>query len=303
MELKWVWIFTLVGIVFLAGCIQLPGGAPTAKAGVASGVIVKSFLPDVGEIYSGEPISFTLEVENVGESAATNVRATIYGLGDEWKDECSSKKTQTVDTGTLERAIPEIKAPGGFGTVVWTCSSPTVKVDTNYVAMARVTYTYTTNVTASIRVYNSTYLKLLPRKEMETIYKTPAVGSIRISKAPVTVSFAGPAATRALVDGSGKQGSLTVLISNVGQGSPYLGTNMKVPKVKIDNISIEGVEGEKCEPSGEITLPVSGQRPITCTFNLPSVTEFKDFQFTLQLSYNYFIDTSTPIKVLKPPTV
>jgi len=63
-------LFSLILLVFLAGCI----GQPTEEIpGIATGVVIKTFSPDIPEIFSGDSITFYLSLENIGEEDATDV--------------------------------------------------------------------------------------------------------------------------------------------------------------------------------------------------------------------------------------
>src|SRR3989337_4098656 len=109
MEKELFALLSLVGLVVLAGCISLPG--TTTTTGAASGVIIKAFGPDLPEIFSGDPVTFTINVENIGEEDATGVTAKLFGLGTDWT--ITSTATQTI--GDLPKAQPSISVPGGQG--------------------------------------------------------------------------------------------------------------------------------------------------------------------------------------------
>jgi hypothetical protein len=299
MELKWVWIFTLVGIVFLAGCIQLPGGTQTTRGGVSSGVVIKSFYAVNPEIYSGDDAYFDFTVENIGESDANNVCVKIYGLSDmEWTNWQPSNKMTCP--GLLNKANPTEKLPGGIATGEFSVKSPQgLKVDTTYTALIRVMYSYSTSGEGKIKLYNKTYLNAMPIEEAKKIRSSSGIESFVTTKgAPVQLSLTG--LPRPLEDG-GSSRKITLVIENVGQGGNYLTTpddrKVRIKTFKVGNTDCTSVAGFEREPA----LPRTGSKMITCEFTVPPVSEFTTIPVKVEIEYNYFVDTSTTIKVLKSP--
>jgi len=284
-------LLSLIFLVYLSGCI---GQAPAAK-GVATGVIIKSFKPDIPEIFSEDSVVFTLTVENVGEEDAHDVQAKLFGLGTDWTWDSSK---QTIGDGNLLKSQPKDKIPGGTGDITWNANSPSgLKVDNTYTAGVRVYYSYKTTALGTIKVYNQNYLKAKP-EEAEKIMKSSGVASFSVTKAPVSISLAGVA--RPLIYRSGTQiSALTILIDNVGQGNPYRETEtdmeITITKFKVSNTNCLDKISDKTP-----RLPRTGQKSVSCTFNLPTtVVEYTTIPMEVELSYKYFVDSSTTIKVLK----
>lgn len=276
----------LVFVVFLSGCLGQAPGAP----GATTGVIIKSFAPDISEIYSGDSVVFSLTVENVGEEDATNVQAKLFGLGTGWAGLSSEYKY--VNPSTLLKSQPEYKIPGGMGDAQWEPTSPTLRVDNTYTASVRLKYKYITSAHGDIKVYTQDYLKTRP-EEAESVMKSPGISSFSVSKAPITVSLTGVA--RPLVTAPGRTASIAVLISNIGQGAPFK-TSENDMIITIDSITVGGTT---CVSDTEKRLPRGGQGSAACTFIIPNFTDYSTVPIDVQLSYSYFIDASTTIKVLK----
>lgn len=279
-------LILLVFVVFLSGCVGQVPGVP----GAATGVIIKSFSPDISEIYSGDSVVFSLAVENVGEEDATNVQAKLFGLGTGWTG--WSTAYDDVNPSTLLKSQPEYKIPGGMGDAQWEPTSPTLRVDNTYTASVRLKYDYVTSAHGDIKVYTQDYLKTRP-EEAESIMKSPGIASFSVSKAPVTVSLTGVA--RPLVTSPGKTASIAVLISNIGQGAPFKNTENDMT-ITIDSIKVGDTT---CVSGVDKRLPRGGQGSASCSFKIPDFTDYSTVPIDVQLSYSYFVDASTTIKVLK----
>ncbi len=287
---KIVLFLLVIGVVFIAGCIGQP---EEGIKGVTIGVIIKSFAPDISEIFSGDPVTFSLSVENVGEEDATNVEAALFGLGTDWDWD---KTAQSI--GDLSKSQPQYKIPGGTGDVQWDATSPEdLKVDNTYTAGVRVTYGYKTTAYGTIKVYNSDYLRTKP-EEAENIMKSSGIATFSTTKAPITISLAGVA--RPLIYRElGQKSTITIQIGDIGPGDPYtdkLGDML----ITVNDIT---VNQESCEnqnfPMTGVKIPRTGQKSISCKFSLPEVSEFTTIPIEVKLSYNYFLDGSTTVKVLK----
>jgi len=278
---------SLLVVVFLSGC-TFPGVGPAR--GAATGVIIKSFAPDISEIFSEDDVTFSLSVENVGGEDAYNVQARLFGLGTDW--EFLSDKLQEI--GYLERSQPEYKVPGGIGDAQWDITSPPgLKVDNTYTASTRLTYSYRTTALANIKIYDSEYLRSNP-EDAESIMKSSGIESFTVTNAPITVELAGLA--RPLIKRAGTQeASITVLLDNIGQGKPYDSTenDMTITVVKVKAYETT------CVRNQSVRLPRSGKKSVPCRFELPDVEEFTTLPLEVELSYNYFLDDTTSIKVLK----
>jgi hypothetical protein len=295
MEIKW--LLTLIGIVLLAGCVGIPGGTQQTK-GIASGVVIKSFYAVNPEIYSGDTAYFSFTLENIGGSDANVTSAKLYGLGSDWNPSTVEMK----DIGILNRADPTAKLPGGTYSDEFSSTSPeNLKVDTTYTAFIRVTYTYNTSAEGKIKFYNKTYLNSLSIEEARKIRSSPGIESfVTTSGAPIQISLTG--LPRPLEDGKGK---VTFIIENVGPGKNYLNT-IDDRTVKIINITIGGsicssLPGLSSEPQ-KVILPRVGPKLIVCDVPSRPVDTYTTIPVKAEIMYNYFVDASTTIKVLRTPS-
>jgi len=274
----------ILAVVFLSGCIG--GGTDT---GGTKGVIITSFEPDISEIYSGDEIVFTAMVENIGEEDADDIELRIFGLGNDWDID---DKTQKINF--LEKQDADEGIPGGTGEVQWTAESPSnLKVDNVYTATIRMTYSYETTALANIRAYNSDYLKTIP-EEAGDIMNSNGLDSFTVTDAPITVELSG--ISKPIVSSGDVQSSITVLISNIGDGKPFDSEETDMT-VTVDRIKVG--DNSPCVSNEKYRIPRNGKKSVACTFDLDEIDSYTTIPMEIEISYNYFIDDSAKVTVLK----
>jgi hypothetical protein len=282
---------SLMVVIALSGCV-----GQTSGRGTTSGVIIKSFGPDISEVFSGDPVLFSLAVENVGGEEATNVRGKLYGLGTDWSGpDWTGSRVKTV--GTLERSQPEFDVPGGIGDAFWDVQAPSgLKVDNEYTAGVRLYYGYSTTALVNLKIYDNDYLRSNP-DIAEGIMRTSGIDSFTLTDAPIRIELAGVA--RPLVyrsEVSGQQATITFLIENAGQGKPYRAEEDDM-EVTVNTVT---VNGQGCGGTGNYRLPRAGKKSVPCTFTLPSnIDTFTTIPAEMVISYNYFIDSTSSVTVLR----
>lgn len=304
-------ILFLLGIVFISGCI---GQTPTAKEG--RGLSVKSFSPDFEEVRSGEEITLSALVENVGESDATDVAVQLFGLNlKEWILKAGDNPQKLP---ILRKADTTLKLPGESYEFTWNLESPYLRVDNTYTANIRTYYKYQTSAVTTLRFMSYDYIKSLPAEEFEKAKSSTGVTQSSVSVAPVSVSI--NVGDRPLVVyKDGDTFSVQLTITNVGNGNPfklsanYPGYPKKDSTLDSNNLYYVDVEiytnlDLNCkntlgsEKSGSLRLTRGTSRTMFCTATIPTVSELgntKDYTVTVVLKYGYFVDASTKVNVLK----
>lgn len=280
-------------VVVLSGCTV--GGE--AGYGTASGVIIKSFGPDISEVFSGDAVTFSLSVENVGGEDANEVSARIFGLGTQW----TFTSARTQDIGFLERNVPEY-GQGGWGDALWDLVAPgALRVDNEYTAGVRLSYLYGTSAMGDIRLYDNAYLRSNP-EEAESIMRASGLESFSVTDAPLRISLAGVARPLVYREGSMNQASITFLVENSGQGKPYW-TDETDMTFYVDSVTVNGVDCDLGLTSNEVRLPRTGKKSLSCRFTMPAPTTgweaYTTIPVEMQISYRYFVDSSGSITVLK----
>jgi len=280
--------------VVVSGCTTGGGGTGGTK-----GVVITYFEPDISEIYSGDEVMFTAGVENVGGEDAENVKLLLFGLGNTWKYSSNNPKGTKQDiTGTLEKSESSEGIRGGTGEAQWEVGSPnSLKVDNVYTANVRLSYSYITTALANVKIYDNEYLQSIP-EQTESIMASSGIDTFTVTDAPITIELSGftkPLVYRA--DSTTKEASVRMLISNIGEGKPFLLDDESTPKIEVVRVKVN----DELITLDEDTyrLPRSGKKSVAFNFPLPEIESYTTIPIEIVLSYKYFIDDSTQITVLK----
>jgi hypothetical protein len=301
----------LIGIVFISGCV---GQQPTTtKEG--KGLSIQSFSPDFDEVRSGEEITLSSLIENVGESDATDISVQLFGLNlNEWDLVSPDDETQTLNI--LRKADTSLELPGESYEFNWNLESPSgLRVDNTYTANIRTYYIYQTSVVTTLRFMSYDYMKSLPEKDFEAAKSSTGVVQTSVSAAPVSGSI--NVGNRPLiVYGDGDTYSIQLIIENVGNGNPFnkdadypgYGGSLNSDDLYSVYVNIETDLDLDCSntlgnaKSGLVRLSRGSSKTLFCTATIPSMSSLgnkKDYTVTANLEYGYFIDDSTKVKVLK----
>ncbi len=305
----------LASVVVLSGCTGLTRPSKTTVA--ANGIVVSGFAPDFADLVSGEKSILILSVQNVGQHAADNLVALLFGLnlgGTEW----STADANPQSLAKLQPAEPSIDFPGESFDFQWTVASPSnLQVDNSYTAQARVLYTYGTTAIGTLRLVSFDYVRSLPSAQAQSIQNTAGVIQESSTGAPITISFS--AGNRPLLVRSATDNTyiLQVILTNTGSGEPfdpstaYSGGLLSLDALRKVNVNIvTDLPGFSCPSlggtTGQVTLAKSESKAIYCQFTVAdasSILNTRDFAVTVDLGYGYYSDTSTTINVHKAATI
>ncbi len=289
---KELMLFSVVSIIFLAGCARGPEG-PTG-----AGVIIQSFAPDVSTVDSGTPVSFILSVKNVGGKPATNAHAVLFGLSDKWTDaimDPDKDKLESIAT-PLVAADPTTGLPGEEATKVWTVDkTPLSSTDITYDANVRVQYTYKTESTGFVRVVSSDYLRTNPDVQR-------GVTNSQTTAGPLVVNFF---ARSPVVTDTNKAVRLQIEVQNVGGGKTFAGgaitPSQPVTTTMLNKIKITIGDSATCKVpiQNKDVLLIGGKSAIINCEKDVATTTFTDITFPVTIDYGYFVDSATQVTVLK----
>ncbi len=255
---------SLLVFVFLAGCIGQGGGG--------SGVTIKSFsaLPSTAE--PGTPVLLQLTIQNTGGATTGNVQAQLLGLTSEW----ITYATTSTTIGELYAADSSRGINQGAEAVAeWVATPPGKSVDISYDATAHVSYSYTSTLEAQIRAVSTVYL----RQSSDT-------GGIKfqsVSSGPISIKVIAPTTVIA--------GTIPIQFSiqNTGGG-----------RVENDVLTfrLNPGSGVYCTRY-DVRLIQGRSATLYCTLNTGAVPNYQNFPISLSTTYNYWIEKTTTIKVLK----
>ena len=303
---KELMLFSVVSIVFLAGC----AGAPESATG--TGVIIKSFAPDLTSVEGGSQVVMTVVVKNVGARAAgtaisgisaSGVGATLFGLSNEWGGVTTSK----VITSSLAAADPATGLPGEEASIDWTLTTPTGKgSDVTYDASVRVNYTYSTISDALLRFVTTDYEWTNPNIQKGVISSETTAG-------PLSITIFARTPT---VSGATRIGKLQFEIQNVGGGR--VGNETIAGLDIIREIKVVGVTptaggtvgqcggkkdaddaSDKVITLNDVRLAAGKSKIISCDVDVGAITNFQDIALNITANYQFFVDSATQATVLR----
>jgi len=285
----------IVLVVFLAGCAR-KGEVPTG-----TGVIIKSFGPDISTVDSNTPVNFILSIKNTGGVKAENVHAVLFGLSDKWSTVPALNDLAPELASGLAAADPTTGLPGEEITKTWEeDKAPASSSDISYDANVRVQYKYKTEATGLVRVVSADYLRTNPNVQRGIISSQTTAG-------PLSVNFF---ARSPVVTGENNVVRVQIEVQNVGEGKTFSGDNSVAPASSVtagtlNKIRITEVDGctRVTSSSTKAVLLIGGKSAtINCEKDITTTTTFTDFTFTVKIEYGYFVDAATQVTVLKKLT-
>ncbi len=294
-------LLSIVSIVFLAGCTS------SSSSPASAGVVINSFAPDLQEVDGSSQVTFSIAVKNVGGRTASNIKALLFGLSNEWIPQITN--TKPIST-TLAPADPATGLTGEEGSADWTLTAPAGKgSDTTYDASVRVFYTYTTEDDTLLRFVTSNYLRTAPNTQKGIVSSVPTAGPLVITAVARTPTLSIGATT----------GRVQFEIQNVGGGRVFdtvSDTGEITTLDLINKITISGLgDTGTCAGVGsggtavfdgttnaKIRLAAGKSKVISCDIDVRGIINFADRSIKLVAEYNYFVDSATQVKVLRSLT-
>lgn len=274
---KPLYLFLLVFVVFLSGCLNQSAG-PSAGT---NGVVIQNFKTDLTEVEPGMPVILSFTVKNIGGVKATSVSAELIGLTKEWS--ISPDRKQSISDllpADPERGITE----GQEDYKEWRLTPPGKNVKLTYDVNARVYYTYATVSESLLRAVTYDYFRQTQeRGGVETTKATGGPLSV-IVKAPSTII-------------SGGQVMIQFEIQNVGGGRAYK-SGYTTPTLETLDVIQADVRGADCGGTKDVRLVDGKTGRLYCKVSTGSVTNFQDFTISLTLNYRYYVESKTTISVL-----
>jgi len=296
--------------VIVSGCI---GQTPTltaiscSGAGVTNGIVISDFTFDFNEIYGDEAVGLTFTAENIGGASGELIGAEIFGptinegagAGNlTWGclPTCELEPDLTTENA-LESPNVEMDIPGGMFTETWTLEAPTgLGAEAGYNFNVRLRYSYETNFVGVLRVMSSEYLRSLPADERTALIQAGGLHQQCYSGGPIELTAA---SGTHFVDPESAPKTIRFKVTNVGAGFPYYGSD-DIDEDYMYKVHLESASGLTCTGVDEIPLSRGQTGTFSCTFTATTPTNYQDITFTLRLDYNYWLDKSTFIKVMRP---
>lgn len=267
-------VIFLASTVLLAGCLDGGSEEPEEPAVTItdSGGLTLSFSAPKRTYAQNEQVILELNVQNTGQSTATNIDAQLFG---------PSFLTGDASIGTLAGVDEAAQQPGEQASHVFREDhgvSLVTGATEDFSAGVQVQYTYSTTATASFTV--------VPRDKFSGSSSQVKTDN---TAAPVhaTIDISSPKP----VYGSGARRtvSVPVVVQNVGGGevSSLSSFDLTLPNAG-SGVSVEGCN------TGDGAVPLfDGRRRIVCDISLPADQVVQETQFRLQAYMEYtYTDTA-----------
>jgi len=310
-------LIVAIGIAGCAGIGSLQGGGQELAckgAGVTDGVTITDFSFDYDQIYGGESVGLTLTVENLGGSEGKLKSYHLFGpdFGNEtmqWEitqETCNSAKTGSITdlNKTLSAPDPDLNIPGGMETCTWTIKAPSaLTVETPASFNIRTTYEYKTQFSGVLTVMTSSYLQSMPPEERKALIQSGGLSASCYTGGPIKLEAA--AGTHFVDLAAGEEKTIRFKVTNVGPGYPFYGNTSNYADVKPEYMYTIHVDGGKSGPvncTADSKVLSRGQTgTFDCIIKLTKAPTTKtDYNFQIGITYYYWQDSATTIKVLRP---
>jgi len=309
-------ILSMALLLLVAGCVstQRP-----VKVSASDGLQINEFSADINDVFGQEPVTLSLEVENVGGTTAKYIIAKLFGGNSGWGGNDASNTPKALGAGTDTSLIPpliETNKAGGFSRKIWSITAPDLPqgLAQSFDIGVRIRYDYTTTSITPVDVISFAQFDQL-RKKGTFEQGTTATQN---SNAPVRISIeVSSPITQQAADTSISE-PVTLSFVNVGSGIAFndkTAANLDFPaqstlgKVSFNIIVSKGTltcdnaDGTSAQTSGIVTLRRGFDTvKLPCTLTLAAndltVGVPKDtITVTVTTDYSYAIDGTASIKV------
>lgn len=304
---KELMLFSVVSVVFLAGCT---GGGGEASTG--AGIIITSFVPDVQSVDAGSSVTFTVNLKNVGGKTSDAGKALFFGLSNDWTISGTNPATLTK----LAPADPSAGLTGEESSLDWsaTIGASTAKnADISYDASVRVMYGYSTTTDTLLRFVKSDYLRTAPNTPKGIQSSTTTAGPLLVTATARTPTLSSTSTTGRVqfeIQNIGPGRVIKTIAADTGiVGAPDLDI---IKKITITGVGTSGTcAGKAADASGIVTLDATAVTPdnirlaggkskvISCDIAVGDLTNFKDIALNVKIEYNYYVDSTTSVTVLR----
>jgi len=287
-------IIILLILLFCCGCIE-------QRNVTGFGTEITLFEPDFKQIESGEQVELFLDIENIGNSKATNVCAFLYGLifgasKNDWK----LKTNELQCISDLDGVDALTNTPGDIGFVSWLIEAPSIDYKHSYDAKVRLFYSYKTTAATSISFIN----KEVKRQMEQSGKELPKQSEVKLSNSPIAVDII---TDSPVVSGTDNDFVVKVKIENAGSGSVFNASaeyteissnDLNWLKMKVSSPGLEQIDCPCFNKYCDIRLRSFGETIHNCELKTPTV-ETTDYKPVLvELEYGYYTDGSTTLTVL-----
>ncbi|MBI4176034.1 MAG: hypothetical protein HY518_02435 [Candidatus Aenigmarchaeota archaeon] len=278
--------FAILIILLVSGC--------TASQGGTGGIAIKSFTPDIQQVFPGEKIRLQALIENTGSARARITEMKVLGL-DGWNPQAvTSECTRGLELLPVRSGIS-----GDTKVCIWEFTAPVVpdRINVDFRPTLRVYYSYSTDLVKNVNI--------LPRQELVQLQsqgKPLPIDSVSGSVSPVTFSLEAQGPIR--LAGSDVTFPVKITATNTGGGSVCL-DDCTLGNQNIDAVSIRlesGMTLQDCQSPIRLSL-FKGSNSIQCKLTASGLDpgQVSQKQIELHSDYIYFADRETVITLTGKP--
>jgi hypothetical protein len=281
-------------VIAISGCIT----TTEVKVSSTDGIMITEFSADYDRYSSKEPISVSIEIENVGGTTARNTIVEI--LGATW--------TNVNPCGPWDLKPPDLTVSPPLRGDVKACNriiSPFTQlpegVEFPIQLIARTTYDYKSNGAIQVYVFSRDFYtyNIRENKPIPTSY------NVSNSRGPIHIDL--DARLPLIVSSPGDEIPVNIIFKNVGSGVPIIRSGSAGESIGRLTVSLGIIggnfkecgylQGSGTTVTGTIQLRKGETIRIPCTITISNVpATYNVISLTFESSYGYF--TEQPLNIV-----
>ena len=264
----------LFGIIFLSGCINIPG---FGSGGGGAGLSISKLEAIPSTVGPGEPISVLMTLKNDGSDTARNVIAELQGLTTEWGISPARVQATPDIPGATKSGTTSI--PGEERDISWTLYGPSKSVELPYDVKAQISYLYTSNLEGQIKAVTTDYLRM--KNDRGGVTSASSSGPIKISMSVPSTVMSTPRV------------SVQFTFSNSGKGRVHSVSGGGSESLDFLFVSVNGAY---C-PVSLVHLSGGSSGTIRCYVDTSGVAGFGVFSVSVSTTYLYTMDQDFKVTI------
>jgi len=287
-------VFIISVVVAVSGCI----GTNQITVSSTDGIMVTEFTTDYDRYSSKEPISVSVEIENVGGTTARNTIVEILGVTWTNVNPCGPWDLRPPDLTVSPPLRGDVKA---CNRIISPFTQLPEGVEFPIQLIARTTYDYKSNGAIQVYVFSREFYtySIRENKPIPTSY------NVSNSRGPIHIDL--DTRLPLIVSSPGDEIPVNVIFKNVGSGVPVIrggSPGESIGKLTV-SLSIIGGSFKECgylqgggtTVTGTIQLRKGESVRIPCTITISNVPQtYNIVSLTFESSYGYF--TEQPLNVV-----
>jgi len=290
-------ILIISTVIAISGCIS----TQEVKVSSTDGIMITEFSADYDRYSSREPISVSVEIENVGGTTARNTIVEILGATWTNVNPCGPWDLKPPDLTVSPPLRGDVKA---CNRIISPFSQLPEGVEFPIQLIARTTYDYKSNGAIQVYVFSKEFYTYSIRENKPI----PVSYNVSNSMGPIHIDL--DARLPLIISSPGDEIPVNIIFKNVGSGVPIIrgggrgASTESVGKLTVSLSIIGGsfkecgyLQGSGTTVTGTIQLRKGETIRIPCTITISNVpATYNVISLTFESSYGYF--TEKPLNVV-----